>query len=140
MTVKFAYGSKSQYDKAVNSGNVIADALYFINDSNSIYRGEELIVRTPVKFVTQLPKVLEKDTVYAVTTVKDDGTSSCDIYVSDGETALNTTDAMGEIDVNALFSKLPMITSKDNLDDADDSKLITAGAVRKALDWTLLPD
>lgn len=140
MAIKFAYGSKSQYDKVVNSGNVIQDALYFINDSNSIYRGKELIVRTPVRFVTELPEVLEKDTVYAVTTSKSDGTSSCDIYVSDGKTAINATDATGEIDVNVLFSKLPLITSKDNLDDADDTKLITAGAVRKALDWTMLSD
>lgn len=145
MAVQFAYGSQSQYDKVVQSGSVIDEAVYFINDSQSVYRGTELIARTAIRFVNELPEQLEADTIYAVRTVDSEtGKTSVDIWVSDGKQATNATDATDDLDISKLVGLLPKLTSEDvkagKLESADDSTLLTAGALRQALDWTILQD
>lgn len=147
MAVQFAYGSQSQYDKQVQNGSVISDAVYFINDSQSVYRGSELIARTGIRFVSKLPETLEPDTIYAVSST-DEGTGrkTVDIYVSnsEGSAAQNATDATDDLDIFKLVGLLPKLTSEDvkagKLDEADDSTLLTAGALKQALDWTILSD
>lgn len=143
MAVTHVYGSQSQYDKLVSDSEVQEDALYFINDTQKIYRGTELIVRTALKFVKSVPETLEADTLYVVTT-NDSGVNKTDVYFSDGSTAENITDPAGEITPEVLFDKLSKFTSVDvktfGLDSADDTKLATAGAVREALEWIVLSD
>lgn len=144
MAVSHVYGSQSQYDKLVEQSQISDDALYFINDTQRIYRGAELIVHTPIKFVNAVPSApLQKDTLYVVT-VQDQGTTKTDIYFSDGNTASNLTDPLGELDPQDLFDKLSKFTSVDvrtfGLDSADDTKLATAGAVKEALEWVVLND
>lgn len=145
MAVQFAYGSQSQYDKVVQSGSVIDEAVYFINDSQSVYRGTELIARTAIRFVNELPEQLEADTIYAVRTVDSETSkTSVDIWVSDGKTAQNATDATDDLDISKLVGLLPKLTSLDvqagKLDEATDSELVTAGALKAALNWTILSD
>lgn len=145
MAVQFAYGSQSQYDKVVQSGSVISEAVYFVNDSQSIYRGTELIARTAIRFVSELPEQLEADTIYAVRTVDSEtGKTSVDIWVSDGKTAENATDATDDLDISKLVGLLPKLTSLDvqagKLEEATDEQLVTAGALKAALDWTILSD
>ena len=144
MAVTHVYGSQSQYDELVEQSKISSEALYFINDTQRIYRGAELIVRTPIKFVNAVPSApLQKDTLYVVTT-QDQGVTKTDIYFSDGNTASNLTDPLGEMDPQDLFDKLSKFTSVDvrtfGLDSADDTKLATAGAVREALEWIVLED
>ena len=145
MAVQFAYGSQSQYDKVVQNGSVINEAVYFINDSQRVYRGTELIARTAIRFVNEIPEQLEADTIYAVRTVDSEtGKTSVDIWVSDGETAQNATDATDDLDISKLVGLLPKLTSLDSkagkLEEATDRELVTAGALKAALDWTILSD
>ena len=144
MAVSFVYGAQSQFDTLVEQSQIQSDALYFVNDTNRIYRGEELIVKTPIKFVTEVPSDnLEPDMVYVVTTVDPETQAkSVHIYTSDGESVTEATDSEGSIDADAIFKKLAKFTSADVksglLNSADDTKLATAGAVKEALTWTIL--
>lgn len=144
MAVSFVYGAQSQFDALADQSKIQSDALYFVNDTNRIYRGEELIVKTPIKFVTEVPSDnLEPDMVYVVTsTDPETQTKSVHIYTSDGESATEATDSEGSINADAIFQKLAKFTSADVksglLNSADDTKLATAGAVKEALTWTVL--
>lgn len=144
MAVSFVYGAQSQFDALVEQSQIQDDALYFVNDTNRIYRGEELIVKTPIRFVTEVPSEnLEPDMVYVVTTVDPETQEkSVHIYTSDGESVTEATDSEGSIDADAIFQKLAKFTSADVksglLNSADDTKLATAGAVKEALTWTVL--
>lgn len=144
MAVSFVYGAQSQFDTLVEQSQIQSDALYFVNDTNRIYRGEELIVKTPIRFVTEVPSDnLEPDMVYVVTTVDPETQAkSVHIYTSDGESVTEATDSEGSIDADAIFQKLAKFTSADVksglLNSADDTKLATAGAVKEALTWTVL--
>ena len=144
MAVSFVYGAQSQFDALVDQSQIQGDALYFVNDTNRIYRGEELIVKTPIRFVTEVPSEnLEPDMVYVVTTVDPETQEkSVHIYTSDGESVTEATDSEGSIDADAIFQKLAKFTSADVksglLNSADDTKLATAGAVKEALTWTVL--
>ena len=144
MAVSFVYGAQSQFDTLVDQSQIQSDALYFVNDTNRIYRGEELIVKTPIKFVAEVPSDnLEPDMVYVVTTVDPETQAkSVHIYTSDGESVTEATDSEGSIDADAIFQKLAKFTSADVksglLNSADDTKLATAGAVKEALTWTIL--
>ena len=144
MAVSFVYGAQSQFDSLVEQSQIQDDALYFVNDTNRIYRGEELIVKTPIKFVAEVPSDnLEPDMVYVVTTVNPETQAkSVHIYTSDGKSVTEATDSEGSIDADAIFKKLAKFTSADVksglLGTADDTKLATAGAVKEALTWTIL--
>lgn len=147
MAIKFVYGAQSQYDKLVEQSQIVEDALYFVNDSQSVYRGSELIVRTPIKFVSEMPEEgqLEKDTLYVVTTVDPETQQAkVEIFTFDGETAEKVTDSEGNIDAEKIFDALAKFTSEDvkanSWDQADDTKVATAGAVKEALTWILLQD
>lgn len=133
MAVSFIYGSQSQYDKLRDEENIVSDALYFINDSQSIYRGTECIVHTPIKFVEQLPEALEEETLYVVNT-----SDAVDIYLLKDDEPYNII----ESNIQDIFNRIAKFTSSDvkkkGLDIADDSTLATAGAVREALEWTTL--
>lgn len=146
MAVSFVYGAQSQYDSLKEQSQILEEALYFVNDTNRIYRGEELIVKTPIKFVTEVPSEnLEPDMVYVVTsTDPETQNKTVHIYTSDGESVTEATDSEGNVDVADIFNKLSKFTSADVkanlLDTADDTKLATAGAVKEALTWTILSD
>lgn len=144
MAVSFVYGAQSQFDTLVEQSQIKSDALYFVNDTNRIYRGKELIVKTPIKFVSTLPEGnLEPDTVYVVTTVDPETQEKrVQIYTYDGQSVVKVTDSKGEIDISHIFNELAKFTSIDVksgfLDTADDSKLTTAGALKEALTWTIM--
>ena len=145
--IAFAYGSQSYFDQLLKDGEIEAGSLYFINDTQSIYRGHELIARTSVKFVNEIPEPYQviPDTIYVVKNHLDDDSISVTLMVSEGHTLIPIS-SPGEggmsIDSNTLFMMLQKLTSKDVLDGklnnetiANDKKLITAGAVRQALEW-----
>lgn len=144
MAISFVYGAQSQFDTLVEQSQIQSDALYFVNDTNRIYRGEELIVKTPIKFVTQVPSEnLEPDMVYVVTfTDPETQKKTVHIYTSDGESVTEATDSTGNVNVDDIFQKLAKFTSADVksglLGQADDTKLATAGAVKEALTWVIM--
>lgn len=142
MAVSFLYGSQSLYDAQVTAGTVNSEGIYFVNDTQRIYRGSELIAQSAIRFVTDVPtENLVPDTIYCVNKTNDDGSKTVAIYVSDGTTASPLSSAKGEVDPKAIFDALAKFTSEDakkGWDNADDTKLVTAGAVKQALDWVLL--
>lgn len=144
MAIVFAYGSQSQYDKLKAAGNVDESAVYFINDSQRIYRGEEVIAQCAINFVTEVPETLASDTLYVKTTVDETtGAKTLEILSSDGETV--TTVASSETaDPEKLVEVLPKLTSEDveagKLSEATDEQLATAGALKTALEWVKLED
>lgn len=61
--VLFKYGTQSQYNSLLTKD---PNSLYFITDSNRIYKGEDLVASKDVKLITELPvgdSILE-DTIY----------------------------------------------------------------------------
>ena len=146
MAVKFVYGSQTQYDHQVLHNRIIKDALYFIYDTQRIYRGKELITRTPIKvYKDSLPEKLEPNTVYVVSEKDiDSGETLHTVYISDesGSAAAKITDNSGDIDPDKAFSKLAKLTSEDVkngvLASAGDDKFVTGGALREAVSWNAI--
>lgn len=141
MAVKFVYGSQSQYDHQVLHNKIIDGALYFINDTQRIYRGGELITRTPLKMVSDtLPDMLEPGTVYIVSAVDGKRTIKT-IYVTDDKAkeAVKITDNSGDIDPDRAFEQLSKLTSEDVksgvIENAKDDTFVTGGALREAISW-----
>ena len=143
MAIKFVYGAQSQYDELLSQDYVLDDALYFVNDTQRIYRGKEVIARIPLRFVSAVPETPESDVLYIVTTPAEPGKDAVvDVYSSDGSSVVKVTSSDGNIDVKDVFDQLAKFTSEDvkvyGIDVADDTKLATAGAVREALTWTIM--
>lgn len=144
MSFNFVYGSQSQYDHQLIHDRILKEALYFIPDTQRIYRGKELIARTSVKVCKDsLPPKLEADTVYIVS--KNDGEKLVQtVYVSDsnGTGAVKITDNSGNIDPDKAFSMLAKLTSEDvkagKLSAAADDAFVTGGAMREALTWNVI--
>lgn len=138
MAITFAYGAQSQYDKLIEDSDIIPDALYFVNDTQTIYRGLEVISRTALRFVSELPETLMKNVIYVVSTVDDTGKDVVELYMSNGISAVRINTSNTEVDINTIFEKLPKFTSSDaveGMDSADDKKLITAGGVKQVVSW-----
>lgn len=144
MAIVFAYGSQSQYDKLKEAGSINASAVYFINDSQRIYRGEEVIAQCAINFVTELPTTLASDTLYVQTTVDEStGEKKLQILSSDGETTTVVADSE-TADTEKILKGLPKLTSEDvadgKLDEGTDEQLATAGALKESLSWVILTD
>lgn len=129
--IPFKYGTQDQYDKQVKDNS----ALYFISDTKRIYRGEELISGVNALVVTTLPSFKDaiEDVIYILL---DDNMAQ--LYVK-GESAM--TPVVSEVLDNSItnldaFSPELIVTSADDLAEADDNAIITAGAVKTALEKT----
>lgn len=129
--IPFKYGTQDQYDKQIKDNS----ALYFISDTKRIYRGEELIAGVNALVVTTLPSFKDaiEDVIYILL---DDNMAQ--LYVK-GESAM--TPVVSEVLDNSItnldaFSPELIVTSADDLDEADDNAIITAGAVKTALEKT----
>lgn len=129
--IPFKYGTQDQYDKQIKDNS----ALYFISDTKRIYRGEELIAGVNALVVTTLPSFKDaiEDVIYILL---DDNMAQ--LYVK-GESAM--TPVVSEVLDNSItnldaFSPELIVTSADDLAEADDNAIITAGAVKTALEKT----
>lgn len=129
--IPFKYGTQEQYDAQVKDNS----ALYFISDTKRIYRGEELIAGVNALVVTTLPSFKDaiEDVIYILL---DDNMAQ--LYVK-GESTM--TPVVSEVLDNSItnldaFSPDLLVTSADDLSEADDNAIITAGAVKSALEKT----
>lgn len=127
--IPFKYGTQEQYDAQVKDNS----ALYFISDTKRIYRGEELLAGVSALVVEELPSFTSavEDIIYVYL----DGDFAT-LYVK-GETELvpiSGNVAKGNISSLEAFASGLILTSADDIKDADDNALITAGAVKIALE------
>lgn len=129
--IHFKYGTQEQYDSQVKDNS----ALYFVSDTKRIYRGEELIAGVQALVVTTLPSfnTAIDGVIYILI---DDNLAQ--LYVK-GDSAM--TPVVSEVLSNSItnldaFSPELIVTSADDLNDADDNSIITAGAVKSAIEHT----
>lgn len=126
--IPFKYGTQEQYDAQVKDNS----ALYFISDTKRIYRGEELIAGVQALVVSTLPSF--NSAVEGIIYVLLDG-NNASLYIK-GDTEivpLSAEVSEGSIDSVDVFTEDMLITSADDIEDADDNKLITAGAAVSAI-------
>ena len=127
--IPFKYGTQEQYNAQVKDNS----ALYFISDTKRIYRGEELIAGVQAMIVTILPSF--STAIDGVIYVLLDGTTA-KMYVK-GDTELIPVAAEvldGSITSIDVFSPDMVITSADDMANADDNSIITAAAVKSAME------
>lgn len=129
--IPFKYGTQDQYDAQVKDNS----ALYFISDTKRIYRGEELIAGVQALVVTTLPSF--KDAIDGVIYILLDD-NLAQLYVK-GDSAM--TPVVSEVLDSSItnldaFSPELLVTSADDLSESDDNAIITAGAVKSALEKT----
>lgn len=127
--IPFKYGTQEQYNAQVKDNS----ALYFISDTKRIYRGEELLAGAQVRVVDTVPSFEEAidDVIYILKDgeviqlfVKGDA----GVYPVAAEVMDGSIKSIDAFDLDMIF------TSADDMNDADDSTLITAGAVKSAID------
>lgn len=127
--IPFKYGTQEQYEAQVKDNS----ALYFISDTKRIYRGEELIAGIEVFVVPHLPTF--DSAINGVLYVVVDG-DVAEIYIK-GETELVAiTGVVGDGEIQSLEAFAPglILTSEDDIQAADDNTLMTAGAVKAAVE------
>ena len=145
MAIKFVYGSQSQYDNLAQAGALLEDGVYFINDTQRIYRGSKLVASTDIQFVSQLPETPQKNQVYVVSQRNEDtGEYTNDVFVSNENGTVKIPTSLDDFDASSMFNMLAKFTSvdleNDNWGEDPDSKFVTAGALKKALDWVYMRD
>lgn len=132
--VQFFYGQQSGYNSAVK----VEDALYFITDTQRIYKGSTLIVQTNVVFTTTEPQFDTSETGYLYVYTDTSGSTT---ILTKGENSMETvgggTVQPGAIsDLNAFDSSL-LVTSSEltsgELPD-NDTSIPTSGAVKDAIE------
>lgn len=118
----FNYGTQADFDYAVSAGLIDPNLLYFITDTQRIYKGTELITVTSVFYPVQLPTIAsaKEHTMYVV----DDY-----VYIKHDEQfiCLNHELIDGAINSLTLFDPGVILKSTDQ-QVASDDKLITAKA------------
>lgn len=127
--IPFKYGTQEQYDAQVKDNS----ALYFISDTKRVYRGEELIAGVQALVVKNLPSFAAAVEGIIYVLLDEDGAQ---LYVK-GETDLVSVSGevlSGSIQDLGAFGTGVILTSADNIEDADDNTLITAGAVKTAIE------
>lgn len=127
--IPFKYGTQEQYDAQVKDNS----ALYFISDTKRVYRGEELIAGVQALVVKNLPSFAAAVEGVIYVLLDEDGAQ---LYVK-GETDLVSVSGevlSGSIQDLGAFGTGVILTSADNIEDADDNTLITAGAVKTAIE------
>ena len=127
--VPFKYGTQEQYDAQVKNNS----ALYFISDTKRIYRGEELIAGVTAEVVDALPSFTSAVSGILYVLVQGDFAK---LYVK-GDTSL--VPLISEVEDQGIkgieaFDPAMILTSEGSLEDADDSMLMTAGAIKAAID------
>lgn len=127
--ISFKYGTQEQFDSQVKDNS----ALYFISDTKRIYRGEEQIAGVEAIFVDELPcfKLAIEDVIYVL--VEGDFPK---LYVK-GETDL--VPISGEVASQSIknidaFNPDMILTTSDDIENADDNTLITSGAVKELVE------
>lgn len=127
--IRFKYGTQEQYDAQIKDNS----ALYFISDTKRIYRGEELIAGIESMIVHSLPSFAAA--IDGVIYIVIDG-NSAQMFVK-GETEMTSISAEvldGSITSIDVFTPDMVLTSADDLESADDDSLVTAGAMKNAVD------
>lgn len=118
----FNYGSQAEYDAAAKKLMILPDSLYFIMDTNRIYRGTELVTMTNVMYPASVPEAdkAESGIMYVVDKL-------VYIKIDDEMICINHEIAAGAINSLTLFADSTLIKSTDTITKTDD-KLLTAKA------------
>lgn len=127
--ILFKYGTQEQYDVQIKDNS----ALYFISDTKRIYRGEELIAGITAEVVDALPSFTSAVSGILYVLVEGDFAK---LYVK-GDTSfiplISEVEDQSIKDIGA-FNPDMILTSDDDIEDADDNKLMTAKAIKSAID------
>lgn len=127
--IPFKYGTQEQYDAQIKDNS----ALYFISDTKRIYRGEELLAGVSALVVEELPSFASavEDTVYVYL----DGDFAT-LYVKGQTQLVPISGNVADLSITSLkaFASGLILTSTDDIENADDNALITAGAVKTAIE------
>lgn len=64
--IKFVYGTHDAYKELIDNQSINPNAVYFVTDSQKIYRGSELIAESNIVRVNELPEIdkADKDIIY----------------------------------------------------------------------------
>ena len=127
--IPFKYGTQEQYDAQVKDNS----ALYFISDTKRIYRGEELIAGVQAMIVNRLPSFDAAIDGFVYVLIED---NTAKLYTKGDDNIIPVAGEIldGSIDSINAFSSEMILTSADDIENADDDKLLTAGAVKVAID------
>lgn len=127
--IPFKYGTQKQYDEQVKDNS----ALYFISDTKRIYRGEELISGVQALVVQQLPefKYAIEGIIYVLL---DDDTATMYVKGDTDFVSISGTVGGGSIQNIKAFASGMVVTSKDGIDSVNDNQIMTASAVKNAVD------
>jgi hypothetical protein len=128
--IPFKYGTQEQYDAQVKDNS----ALYFISDTKRIYRGEELISGVEALVVDELPSF--KSAIDGIIYVYLENGTNAKLYVKGEEKMVPISAEVEDGGIQSVDAFDPdMVTkSTDDLANADDDSLITAGAVKAAVE------
>lgn len=129
--IKFKYGTQAEYD-AISAEDIVAEALYFIEDTQRIYRGTSIIASNNVITTSEVPAFEDAvdGVIYVVTS--ESGVTETYVKGSDKmESASGVSD--GSLTIDA-FDDASITTSTDDMSNVDDTSLITAGAAKALVD------
>lgn len=127
--IPFKYGTQEQYEAQVKDNR----ALYFISDTKRIYRGEELIAGVQAMVVNCLPSF--ESAIDGVIYILLDGNSAKMYTKGEDEITPLAAEVLGGSITNInVFAPEMVITSADDIENADDDAIITAGAVKTAIE------
>lgn len=127
--IPFKYGTQEEYERQVKDNS----ALYFISDTKRIYRGEELIAGVQALVVNELPSYTAAVPGILYVLVKDD---LAKLYVKGEYELVPLTGEVEDQGIKSIsvFDSSVILTSEDNLDNVDDSTLMTSKAITKLIE------
>ena len=129
--VQFFYGQQSGYNSAVK----VEDALYFITDTQRIYKGSTLIVQTNVVFTTTEPQFDTSETGYLYVYTDTSGSTT---ILTKGENSMETVgggEATSVADGVLTVSNFePGVVVSELGDSPTDNQIPTAQAVKEYVD------
>lgn len=144
MAVQFAYGTQKEFRELKLQNKIDSECIYFIPDTQRIYRGDELISKSDVMFPSALPvgeDVLD-NMIYVVKETNSDEKEVVNVYTTNGSDTALVASTGWNISVDDFYTKIHKFTSnsvKQNAwNYANDKQLVTAGALKESLSWKIL--
>ena len=89
--IKFVYGTHDAYKELIDNQSINPNAVYFVTDSQKIYRGSELIAESNIVRVNELPEIdkADKDIIYLLS---EDNKLSINYLNADGTEFITISD------------------------------------------------
>lgn len=126
--VIFKHGSQSMYDTLASKNS---DALYFIEDTRRIYKGDTLLSSNDAVFVSELPEYSksESDKLYVLL-----NSSGVRLYVKNSETLQEITSLIQSGAINDINMFGDMLIKSDQTFKSDDEHIPTTATVDNAIE------